>query len=580
MAPEHLLDEFPPVSTADWEAAIARDLKGADYQKRLIWRAEEGLRVKPYYRAGDLKNLAAVNSAPGQFSFRRGARTKGGWTIREEIDAVDAEEANHAACEAIVAGAEGIAFTPLFVKDGADLEMALGHLDNIPVHFRRADEALIRLLIERLKSRPHGAELSTGFDALANAEFAAEIVRAVPEGLVPFSIDAAAFEEAGATTIEEIGFALAAGIDFLSALAERGAEVNRAAGAIVFNFTIGDNYFFQIAKLRAIRMLWARAAQCLGVSPEHSRARIAARTSRWNKTVYDPHSNILRATTEAMAAVLGGADSISVAPYDECFAEPGAPSRRLARNTQLLLKHEASLEQVADPGGGAYYLEALTDDLAREGWREMREIEAQGGYREAHALIAQALERSLAAREIAVEKRRRVFVGTNQQANPAEHALDRVDLNRMNRIRRGSRAYEELRLRTEWFTAETGKTPRVLLAEIGDARMRALRSNFALNFFACAGFPIATKRFKNAAAIAAAEADLIVLCSSDGEYARIAAKLMAKLKALGRSTPVIVAGNPEDAEELQAVGIADFVHVRSNPVEVLKKWQERLGIKD
>ena len=283
-----------------------------------------------------------------------------------------------------------------------------------------------------------------------------------------------------------------------------------------------------------------------------------------------------------MCAILGGADSVSVAPFDECFKEPDEPSRRLARNTQLLLKHEASLGRVIDPGGGAYYLESLTDDLARQSWKKMQEIEAHGGYRKAHAegLIAQALEGSRVGREAAVEKRRRVFIGTNQFANPAEQALERVDVSRINGIRRGPRAYEELRLRTEWHTAETGKTPRVLLAEIGDARMRSLRSNFALNFFACAGFTITSKRFKNAAAIAAAEADLIVLCSSDAEYARIAARLMPKLKALGRLTPVIVAGNPENAEKLRAAGIADFVHVRTNPVEVLKQWQERLGARN
>jgi len=581
MAPERLLDEFPPVSTADWEAAIARDLNGADYKKRLIWRGEDGLAIKPFYRAADLKNLAALDSAPGQFPFRRGTQPSGGWTIRDEIDAVNAEDANRAARAAVAAGAEGVAFTRLSLKERAELEAALAQLGEVPVHFHLASESLIRLLIERSKSWPLDAELSTGFDASMNLDFAAEIVREAPEKFVAFTIDAARFEEAGATTIEELGFGLAAGIDYLSALDERGANVNRAAAAIEFNFAIGGNYFLQIAKLRAFRMLWARAAERYGACPEKSKARIAARTSRWNKTIYDPHINILRAATEAMAAILGGAGSVSVAPFDECFKEPGEHSRRLARNTQLLLKHEASLGRVADPGGGAYYLEALTDNLAREGWKKMQEIEAQGGYRKVHAekSIARALERSLAGREMAVARRHRVFIGTNQFVNPAEQALDRVDVGRVNRNHRGAHIYEELRLRTEWHVAETSKTPRVLLAEIGNAKMRTLRSNFALNLFASAGFSMTTRRFKSAAAIARSEADLIVLCSSDEEYVRITAKLMPELKSLGRSTPVIVAGNPKNADELLALGIAGFVDPRGNPVELLTWWQARLGVR-
>jgi methylmalonyl-CoA mutase len=149
----------------------------------------------------------------------------------------------------------------------------------------------------------------------------------------------------------------------------------------------------------------------------------------------------------------------------------------------------------------------------------------------------------------------------------------------MNETRRGARVYEELRLRTERHAAQGGKTPRVLIAEIGDVKIRMARANFAANFFACAGFEIAARRFKKAKEIAAAEGDLIVLCSADREYAALAAELIPKLKTLGREMPVIVAGNPENAIEIAAARIADFVHTRSQPLEVLTKWQERLGIK-
>jgi methylmalonyl-CoA mutase len=344
---------------------------------------------------------------------------------------------------------------------------------------------------------------------------------------------------------------------------------------------MGSNYFFQMAKLRAFRLLWARAVESFGGSRESAKARIHARTSRWNETIYDPHVNVLRGTTEAMSAAFGGADSISVAPFDECYKTPDEASRRLARNTQILLKQESLLGQVADPGGGSYALEMITDFLAREGWKTMQSIESVGGYQKAQAdgLIAPALDKSLAGREKAVELRRRIFTGTTQHANLNEKALDRIDVSGPTGKRRGTEAYEELRLRTERHVAAGGKNARVLLAEIGDVKMRAARSNFAANFFGCAGFDIVTRHFDNIDEVAAADADIVVLCSSDPEYLALATALIAKRKALGRTVPVVVAGYPESAEQMQAAGVADFIHIKSNPIEVLTKWQEQLGIK-
>jgi methylmalonyl-CoA mutase len=579
MSIDPLLREFPAIGTAEWEAVIARDLRGADYEKKLIWRTEEGIAVKSYYRAEDLKNIACLDSAPGEFPFRRASRPSGDWTIREEIDATDAETANQIAHTAIAAGAEGIAFTALALRTASDFELVFANLSTIPVHLDSADEPTLQLLIEHLKEHPRAALLSTGYDPMVNLEFAAGTVAAAPEGFVPFTIHADSFESAGATSVEEIGLALAAGIDYLAALHGRGVDLSRAAAAVEFSFAIGANYFFQIAKLRAFRMTWARVANSFGISPEASSARIAARTSSWNKTVYDPHINILRATTEAMSAILGGADTVVVAPFDECYKSPDDASRRLARNTQLLLKHEAWLGRVADPGGGAYYLETITDQLAREGWALMQKIESSGGYLKAQSdgMIPRLLQQSSAARDESVARRRRIFIGTNQFANPAEHALDRANQHSMNAHPRATLLYEQLRLRTERHKEHA---IRVLLAEIGDQKMRTARSNFALNFFACAGFETFTKRFKKAEEIAGVEADLIVLCSADEEYGGLVADLMPNLSAKRLSTPVVIAGSPANAEELRAAGVTDFIRLRSNPIEDLKKWQEHFGITD
>ena len=206
-------------------------------------------------------------------------------------------------------------------------------------------------LIERSRERKDLQSISTGWNPLTNPEFAAEVIRTAPPALVPFTLDGSEFEEAGATAVEEIGFTLAAGVDFLAEMQSRGIDVDRAAASVTFSFAIGSNYFFQIAKFRAFRMLWARAVESFGGTDESAKAHIHARTSRWNETIYDPHVNVLRATTEAMSAVLGGADSVTVAPFDECYRRPDEASRRLARNTQIILKQEALLARVADPGG-------------------------------------------------------------------------------------------------------------------------------------------------------------------------------------------------------------------------------------
>ncbi len=580
MEAEHLLDEFPPVSTETWEDVIHKDLKGADYAKKLIWQSPEGIVVKPYYRREDIASLN-IDQAPGSFPYLRSTRANGEWRIREEIEAAEPEEANRDAQNALAAGAEEISFSRVMIRNSSDLGMLLVNLQTAPLHFENGDDVLVGLLMERLKGRPDSNQISIGLNPLANPEFAATTIRNAPPALMPFTIHGEHLEEAGANAVQEVAFTLAAGIDFLAEMDARGIEIDRAAGSIGFSFSVGASYFFQIAKFRAFRMLWAKAVESFGGSREAARARMNARTSLWNKTIYDPYVNVLRATTEAMSAVLGGVDSVCVAAFDACYKTPDEDSRRLARNTQIMLKHEALLAHVADPGAGSYYLEAITDSIACEAWKTMQHIETAGGYRKARAagMLDRALEDSGKAREKAVESRQRVFTGTNQYANADEKALGRIDESHWYAGKRGAASYEQLRLRTERHAVETGRSPRVLLAQFGDVKMRAARSTFASNFFACAGFEVATQRLDSVDEIAAVDGDLIVLCSSNAEYLETAAALISKLRKVGREIPVLVAGNPESAEQLRAAGVADFIHIRSNPVEVLTSWQQRLGMK-
>ena len=355
--------------------------------------------------------------------------------------------------------------------------------------------------------------------------------------------------------------------------------IDRAAKSVFFVVAVNANFFFQIAKLRALRLLWARAVASFGGGAEAAKAVIHACTSTWNDTLYDPYVNVLRGTTEAMSAAIGGADSFTVVPFDDRCEAPTAAARRLARNTQILLKKESQLDRVADAGAGSYLIETLTDAIARESWELMQQVEAEGGYRKAAGSIAAGLAKSMAARRAALASRKQVLVGTNHYPNLGETVADRLKRDALTDTGSGGSVFESIRLRTEAHEARTGRRCRFLLAEFGDIRMRGARSNFVASFLGCGGFEMVTEVFNTADEIAGAEADVIVVCSSDAEYTALATELIGKLRATGRKTPVVVAGYPAEAmDALKQAGVADFVHVRSNLVETLTAWQQRLGM--
>lgn len=572
-----LLAEFPPVPTEEWEREIQKDLRGQDYSKRLLWHTEDGITVRPYYRRKDLENINGLHLAPGEFPYTRGASVSNSWRICQEIEEADFSAANRAAKNALAGGADEVCFRREIPKTATDVAALFSGLDPSKAYFETPDALpLARVL------RDAGAPAAVRLNPAWSYDDAASLVRDAIPGSRPVAIPGAAFHESGGTTVQEIGFTLAAGISYLDAMAGRGIELNSACAAVSFSFAIGTSYFHQIAKLRAFRMLWARVVEAFGGAREAAGAYLSVRTARWDKSIYDAHVNILRTTTEAMAAAIGGCASLVVSAFEETYRPPDDFSRRLARNTQLILKHEAGLDRVADPAGGSYFIEWLTDALAREAWTLMQRIESAGGYAKAEesGMITEQLAESRAQKEADIASRRKIFVGTNHYPNLDERVLDRLEPIERERFSRGPEIFEDIRLRTERHAAAGGKTPVFLLAEMGDLKARKARSGFAANFFGCAGFHIHTEYFADAAALAAAAsaigADAVVLCSSGNEYALLANAAIQALKG----TPLIIAGFPENAiEQLQDYGVADFIHARSNAAETLAAWQDRLKVR-
>jgi methylmalonyl-CoA mutase len=616
---EKLFNEFPPVSTQDWEAVIQADLKGADYEKKLVWKTIEGFKVKPYYRAEDLQNLKYLNVNPAEFPYVRGSQTEGNkWEIRQDITVEKPEEAGKIAIDALEKGATAVGFiTGEAVKSAADFAKLLAKYpyECASVNFIAGSKSLQILgwLADDVAKRgvatadvkgsididPLGHLTATGnWYASEEADFAElknaiELAKAKLPKFKVIGVDASLFINAGSNISQEMGFALAIGNEYLARLTAAGLNADDVAKRIQFNFSTSSNYFFEIAKYRAFRMLWAKVVETYKPACSCTpKAYIHATTCDFNKTVFDPNVNMLRVTTEAMSAVLGGANSLTIKGFDFLYKKENDFSDRIARNVQVLLKEEAYFEKIVDPAAGSYYIENLTNSLAEQAWTLFQKVEAEGGYTEAlkKGLVQSEVEAIANQRLKNIATRRETVLGTNQFPNFKETVLANIDTSVYDKKEKASanqavkpivkfRAadeFETLRLRTE----RSGKRPKVFMLTIGNLAMRLARSQFSSNFFACAGFEIIDNNgFKTseegAKAAFEAKADIVVICSSDDEYAVFAPEVA---ELLGNKAIFVVAGAPACQAELEAKGIKNFISVKSNVLDTLKAYQTELKI--
>lgn len=611
---EPLFSEFPPVSTEKWMEKVTADLKGADFQKKLVWKTNEGFSVKPMYRAEDIAALETADSLPGKFPFVRGTKNDNDWYVRQEIVAPTFEEANKKALDVLNKGVNSLGFE--IAADDITAENIAVLLNGIypeivELNFktcRKASAKLIKILYNYFVSinanldnvrgsvnfDPIGRILRKGADTEDMLDSAAEIIK--KSALLPqyrvIGINAFLLNNAGAYISRELGFALAWGNDWISRLSEeKGLSPEEVAGKIQFNFGIGSNYFMEIAKFRAARMLWANIVEAYKPkSSESAKMQIHAETSNWNMSIYDAHVNMLRTQTEAMSASLAGVDSLTVNPFDKAFRQPDDFSERIARNQQLLLKEESHFDKVADPSAGSYYIETLTVSIAEQAWKLFLEVEEKGGFYAAvkDGFVQKTINECNANRHAAVASRREVLLGTNQYPNFSEFAEDKIKKTANGTGKKSEAAFETLNFdrATSDFeslrldTEKSGKRPKVFMLTIGNLAMRLARAQFASNFFACAGYEVIDNLgFDTIEAGVKAgldkKADIIVLCSSDDEYAELAPKAH---QVLGDKAILVVAGAPECMDDLKTQGITNFINVRSNVLETLLNFNTGLGI--
>lgn len=470
-----LLSEFPPVGYDDWRKLVEAELKGAPFDKKMFTATYEGITLKPIYRREDIANLPHVNSFPGFAPFVRCASVSGyvkePWDVSQEIAVASPTEFNFAARNSISRGLnalnmvldratrngldpdwaapEDVGFGGLSIATLDDLNRALDGvlLDKTSLFVRSGASALpfAALLVALARKR------KTSLAALHGCIEMDPLGVLAHEGRLPQSLDGAyremaaltewaakhapqlqticvhsrAWHEAGGSAVQELAYTLATGVEYLRQLAKLGLDVNTTAPHLRFAVTVGTHFFLEIAKLRALRMLWSRAVAAAGGNEMAQKLSLHVRTSQWNKSVVDPYNNLLRTTVEAFAGVLGGCDSMQVGAFDEVVRPPDDFSLRIARNTQLVLQKECELTHVIDPAGGSWFVENATAEIASRAWALFQEVEKAGGMEAAlRAGGPQKAVAETAAKKIkSVTSRRDSIVGVNQYANPSEKPL-------------------------------------------------------------------------------------------------------------------------------------------------------------
>ena len=613
-----LFSDFPPVSTEEWMNKITADLKGADFDKKLVWRSKEGFNARPFYRQEDLDTLGYLESLPGEFPYIRGVQAdNNNCYVRQDSSVSNVKEANAKALEVLMKGVDSLGFCfeskDLITKENLAVLLNNICLESCEVNFstnKGGYKNLAVLFAEYVSEKgydtakvvgsinfdPYGRLLCSGNmcakDGDIETSYVADMLNAVaalPNFRV-ITINAKHINNAGGYIYQELGYGLSIGSEYLAKLTNAGVDADLVASNIKFNFGVSTNYFMEIAKFRAARMLWAQVVTQYGASKESARMVAHAETSKWNMTIYDAHVNMLRTQTEAMSATIGGVHSLTVLPFDKPFKKSDKFSERIARNQQLLLKEESHFGKIVDASAGSYYIENLTDSIAAQAWRLFVETEEKGGlFTQVKAgEVQKAVESSANERRQFLAQRREVLLGTNQYPNFSEFAKDKVEASgaccccggdkmvEPLSFVRGSEEFEALRMQTE----AAGKRPKVFMLKMGNLAMRQARGQFSGNFFACAGYEIIDNLGyktveQGAEAALNAKADIVVICSSDDEYAELAPKAYELLKD---KAIFVVAGAPAFADDLKSQGITNFIHMRSNVLEELKRYNSELGL--
>lgn len=700
-------DEFEKPTYEEWQQEVEKALKGGDFNKKMFTKTYEGITLQPIYTPKLHQESIPKGVYPGAGSFLRGTKASGyikqSWGVSQYVDDSLPKDANHASLYEIVKGstihnirldeatrhdqdvqvgaAVGVGGTSLStLQDYSELVERFNSKENpFYIEAGASSAIILSMLSAALESQSKKAadikgvvgadpigtwvkdgalhiSLDTAFDEMAHTVLWAK--EHAPQ-LRTVLVSGDAYANGGANDVQEVAYALATAVCYVRQLVQRHVDMETIAHSLLFTFSLGANFFMEIAKLRALRIIWARIMEAFGACESCRAVHVHGRTSAFTKTVYDPYVNLLRNTTQAFSGVVGGLDSLEVSPFDQPIRKSDDFSRRIARNIQVMLQTEFELRQPVDPVGGSWYVETLAAELADKIWTEFQLIESKGGIiaalKEGHP---QAEVKSvLQERFKNLAFRKDVAVGNNMYANMTEELLDTkaenqetlrqkrteqiesflgtvdakavaaaestleagtsepgqlVELIReaaragltMRQIRkaldsgdipsetieaitahRWTEQFEALRMRTENYKQRTKDNVKVFLANMGPIPQHKPRADFSTGFFEVGAFEVIKNDGHETTADAAraareANADVVVICSTDDTYPELVPPLAKELKETMPNATVILAGAPpKDLEPVyREAGVDDFISVRANCYAILHALQDKKGM--
>ncbi|WP_343329746.1 methylmalonyl-CoA mutase family protein [Polaribacter staleyi] len=584
-----LFSDFPPVSTEQWMERVHVDLKGADFDKKLVWKNLTGINFQPCYNLENeitqLKNTG--ENSQSLVNYR-------------SIAACCGKSGNDLALKAIEEGINGIIFqmiTNVSVKEllnGIDL-------DKISVSFKLYNNAIT--FTKELVAFAKGKNLkgyidtdlissyvTTGVFNEKLIEVTAELVKLTTDfpNFKVLTISGTEYLDSGANQVQEIAYTLNSLVFLTEKLTEKGVSVQAIFDNLNFNLAIGLEYFVEIGKFRAFNNLLAEVAAKYAVA--EFKNTITAKTSIWSKSITDAETNLLRCTTEAMAAILGNVDGVLIDAYDKEFKSSSDFSSRIAGNITTILREESYFGKVSNPVDGSYYIEEVSSKIAEKALELFKEIEKNGGFYTAfeNETIQQQIAEIRLKKLKLISQRRTPMVGINKYPNlmekVAEDLLSKKEDTTNSKVltpRRASLEIEAMRRVTEELVAETNVRPIVQLASYGNLNMRKARAAFAYDFIGVSGFDVHQEESFASATVAAtesakSEAQVVVICSSDQDYDETALDFVKTFRAINTEKVLLLAGAPKNMDELTAAGLDGVVNMRSDVLVTLSAIQKKV----
>ncbi len=609
---QSMFSEFDALSKKDWLNRVKNDLQEKPYST-LQWSTYEGFTLEPYYTRRDLKNiehLKSLHNATLLSTHSEGSESSRKWVNNQYIRVKNEKDANAIALEALNSGADGLFFDVSRLPDvrlPALLENI--HLNHCSVSFFAGNDAE-RLFSDYLQFATDQGVKPEELHGIFNFDPVGEICN---NGLIDsdhfqsfaainsetarmphfygITINTGPFHDSGASAVQEIAFGLNIAVSYLDHLTEKGMSPAQAVENLCISVSVGTSYFMEIAKLRVIRFLFSRIVQAYGLENYHpGELYIHARTDIWSGSLTDPYTNLLRHTTQAMSAILGGCNALTVLPFNATYADPTPFSRRMSRNVCSILKEEAYFDKVADAAAGSYYIDAISDKLIDASWNLFLQVEEKGGFSRAFqkGFIQEEVKKVRRKRLEDIATRKQKLVGINAYCNPEEQITGKEAAYMPEHAqlllpqRRGA-GFEQLRFRTEAHIANGNPRPQALLLMFGDPAMRRARAAFAADFLHCAGFTTKEETIVPQSArlntlLGEHKNGIIVFCAADADYETHIPELADYTRRFFDGL-LIVAGRPGTLkEQVKHSAIDGFINLHSDALDVLNEFQDKLFV--